>query len=96
MKITIQNWQGNLLSAIRLTGYAYQGRAGDEFKFIRRLGSSFYPHWHLIIKQSDQQLILNLHLDQKRPSYQGSHAHSGEYDSEMVKVEMERIKEFLR
>lgn len=38
---------------------------------------------------------LRLHLDQKKPSYEGSAAHSGEYDSEVVAREMERIKKTL-
>lgn len=49
--------------------------------------------------QSENQnkiLIFNLHLDQKKPSYKGSHAHSGEYDGKLVKEEAERIKSLLK
>ncbi len=96
MKLIIKNWQGNLIDTIRHSEYAYQGQEGNEFKFARRLGSGFYPRWHLIAQQNNEQVILNLHLDQKQPSYQGSHAHSGEYDSETVNVELNRIKEFFK
>ncbi len=96
MMATIKNWQGNLLDTIRRSNYAYQGQEGDELKFARRLGEGFYPRWHLIAKQGNGQVILNLHLDQKKPSYQGSHAHSGEYDSEIVSEELGRIKEFFK
>ncbi|MFH1226060.1 MAG: hypothetical protein V1684_02135 [bacterium] len=96
MRATIKNRQGNLMDTIRRGGYAYQGQEGDELKFTKRLSNDFYPRWHLIAKQDNENIILNLHLDQKRPSYQGSHAHGGEYDSEIVEEELSRIKEFFK
>ncbi len=45
---------------------------------------------------NDQMLIINLHLDQKRPSYGTARAHSGEYDSPLVANEGQRIKSFHR
>lgn len=43
-------------------------------------------------KPEIRNLIINLHIDQKKPTY-GSHtAHSGEYDGELVSAEIERIK----
>lgn len=41
-------------------------------------------------------VTLNLHLDQKQPSYQGSHAHSGEYKGALIEVEVARIKNITR
>jgi len=43
-----------------------------------------------------QDFIFSLHLDQKQPSYQGSHAHSGEYFGPVVETEADRIKEILK
>ncbi len=39
--------------------------------------------------------IFSLHLDQKRPSYKGSKAHSGEYKGKLIEQEEERIKRLL-
>ena len=39
--------------------------------------------------------VFNLHLDQKKPSYEGSRGHSGEYDGPVVEEEVKRIKELL-
>jgi len=39
---------------------------------------------------------INLHLDQKAPCYQGSSAHAGEYEGEILEKEKERIKEFIK
>ncbi len=56
--------------------------------FVRTLGSGFYPRYHAYL---DPKLI-KLHLDQKQASYEGSNAHSGEYEGEAVEREGERIK----
>jgi len=40
---------------------------------------------------SEDPLILNLHIDQKQASYEGATAHSGDYDSDLVKQEGQRI-----
>ena len=50
----------------------------------------------MFIKQDRDKLFFNLHLDQKKPSYSGSSAHSGEYDGEIIEKEVERIKGILR
>jgi len=35
-------------------------------------------------------------LDQKKPIYQGTPAHSGEYEGKVVEEETERIKQILK
>ncbi len=37
------------------------------------------------------QTRISLHLDAKKPSYEGTAAHGGEYQGELVEKEMERI-----
>lgn len=64
--------------------------------FIRRFSRLPYPRFHLYVnEESKNQLVFNLHLDAKKPSYPGSHAHSAEYDNEVVKQETLRIKSIL-
>ena len=65
--------------------------AGEE-AFSRRLGANQYPKFHAYAKKEDDNLIVNLHLDQKKPVYSGITAHSGEYDGAVVEQEAERIK----
>ncbi len=60
--------------------------------YVRRLGTHFYPRFHLYVGEDKNNYILNLHLDQKRPSYGNQTAHSGEYDGEVVEEEAKRIK----
>lgn len=82
----------NTLVAIRRCGYAQfrDPRSGDE-SFTRRLGTGFYPRFHLYVEEHDDMLVLNLHLDQKQPSYGVGHMHSGEYDGPTVENEAARI-----
>lgn len=68
-----------------------------------------YPRFHIYIAASDGgeprpeesgreesgYWVFKLHLDQKKPSYSGSAAHSGEYEGPTVETEAERIKQIL-
>ncbi len=44
---------------------------------------------------SGQAIIINLHLDQKKPIYRGTPAHSAEYEGRVVEKEAERIKKII-
>lgn len=91
MKIFLSANQ-NHLEIIRRCGYGLirDGRRG-QVSFVRRLGRDFYPRFHLYLEKGQ----LNLHLDQKRPSYQGVAAHSGEYQGEVVEREAARIRQII-
>ena len=77
---------------LRRAGYVpfRDPRSGEE-SYVRRLGTHFYPRFHLYVEEPDGQLRLNLHLDQKQPSYHGFKKHSGEYDGQVVEAEAERL-----
>jgi hypothetical protein len=87
-----------ILSLMRSVGYYPHSdiNTGSD-SFIRRLSSrDFYPRFHIYVKERDQQHVLQLHLDQKKPSYAGAHAHSGEYDGEAVEREIARINAVIQ
>jgi len=76
---------------IRRCGYGLvRDQRAQEVSYSRRLGGGIYPRFHVYINSEDP-LILNLHLDQKQASYEGQTAHSGDYDSDLVKQEAQRI-----
>ena len=92
MQLKLDNSQDNIVSFMRSCSYTLLDRgAGDEWNFVRRLSGRDYPRFHCYLKIDDQDVLLNLHLDQKAPSYPGSARHSGEYDSPIVEAEAERI-----
>ncbi|MFA6512249.1 MAG: hypothetical protein WCV86_03955 [Patescibacteria group bacterium] len=78
---------------LRAAGYApFRDPKTGEGSFVRRLGTEFYPRFHIyVIKDTDDVLDLTLHLDQRRPSYTGSRAHNGEYDGPQIEAERTRI-----
>ena len=95
MYLKLQKPKGNVVDLIRRCGYSYKGGDNDELNFIKRIGLAEYPHFHLYLREKDDSLIFNLHLDQKKPSYQGATAHSGDYQGELIEKEMERIKKLI-
>jgi len=76
---------------VRHCGYGQiRDNKTNQISYVKRLRSDFYPRFHLYVN-SENPLVLNLHLDQKKASYEGFTAHSGDYDSEIVKQEAQRI-----
>ncbi len=72
-----------------------RSRRTGVVSFVHRLSRNFYPRFHVYLKDLGDKFEVNLHLDQKAPSYQGQSAHSGEYDGDVVERELERIKQFV-
>lgn len=84
----------NPQTLINRCGYAtFRDPNTGETSYVRRLGSYFYPRFHIYIQKIDENGVhLSLHLDMKQPTYIRGHAHSGEYDGEQVQREGERIR----
>lgn len=101
MKFTLKGpFKENTYSLMRKVGYIFQGQEKSEFRFIRPLERSGYPRFHVYLKinptEGKQELIFNLHLDQKKPIYKDTSAHSAEYEGEVIEKEIERIKQILK
>lgn len=91
MKFQIQaDFKENLDVVLRNCGYHLHPRY--ENSYIRRLSNiGFYPRWHLYFEKNNNFYEFDLHLDQKKTSYDGQTAHSGDYDDINVKNEIKRI-----
>ncbi len=95
MKFTISKGSENLTSLVRMLGYKPIGYTPEgELNCVRPLGAD-YPRFHIYLKENDSEFMFSLHLDQKKPSYQGSTAHGGDYDGEVVQEEAARITSVL-
>jgi len=73
-----------------------------QFSIIKKVDRNDYPRFHLYIIKAQNEgrggakaYIFNLHLDQKKPSYEGQTGHSGEYEGGVVEAEAKRIKGLL-
>ena len=81
---------------IRRCGYGkITDRRMGKTSYAKRIHRDFYPRFHVYIQIEGETVIFNLHLDQKRPIYEGVTAHSGEYDGEVVEREAARLTKFL-
>lgn len=79
----------------RKAGYHPHPASGGDSSYIKSVSRGDYPRFHLYPKEKDGFQILSLHLDMKKPSYEGSHAHNAEYESERVRKEARRIMSIL-
>ena len=95
MTFRINNFNYNVTQFVRRLGYRPLRRTPDgELNCVRPLGGD-YPRFHIYLKDDPKIIVLNIHLDQKKPSYEGTHAHGGDYDSETVQWEVDRIMNLL-
>jgi glucan phosphorylase len=93
MKFSIPNPGGLPLHWLRRLGYQ---ASPQRDSYVRRLSSAGYPRFHLYIDEIDEKSCnLSLHLDQKKVSYQGQKAHSGDYEGTIVIEEKKRIIDLL-
>ena len=81
---------------MRRASYAFfrDPKSGEE-SFVRRIQGEFYPRFHLYLSEERGHLVFNLHLDQKKASYEGSHKHNADYDGSVVAEEINRIKQVI-
>jgi len=96
MQIRKEKIKENPLTILRRTGYIFQRNEGKEMSFIRPLARSGFPRFHIYAKIENGDLLLNIHLDQKKETYGQMTRHHGEYENEgALKEEVERIKLIL-
>jgi len=94
MKFNIPLSGKTLLTFMRNCGYAPQDSKDGQLRFHRMISGRPYPRFHVYctLSADEKTAFFDLHLDQKQPSYQGSRAHSGEYEGPLLEQETERIQ----
>ena len=85
----------NPQNLMRALGYSFQKENGDRGEIAFTRPARGYPRFHLFLKIIGENLAFNIHLDQKKPSYGKFTAHSGEYNTEIIENEVQRIKQIL-
>ena len=76
---------------MRRLGYGEQTKRSGQTAFTKRISGGDFPRYHAYVEDRDGGLQVNLHIDQKAASHEGSRAHSGEYDGPLVEQEMKYI-----
>jgi len=98
MKIFLKGkFRENIRNLIRRCGYGeFIHPKTGQVSYFRKLSRGDYPQFHLYIQyQKEDLVVLNLHLDQKKPSYPGFYAHSAEYGGKFVQEEGQRIERMI-
>lgn len=96
MQIEIKNIKGNPVNNLRRLGYNFQRNEGDEMSFVRPLASAGYPRFHMYVKISESDMLINIHLDVKKETYGENTRHHGEYGNEgALREEVRRLKKML-
>jgi len=85
---------------MRRAGYGFQKETSGEVAFVRRVGGGMFPRYHAYVMEGvrrqeagDRTLEINLHVDQKAPTYGRNAVHSGEYSGSLVEQEARRLRE---
>lgn len=79
---------------MRRVGYGeVVDRKFNTISYARRLGSGRYPRFHVYVDKIPDGVQINIHIDQKKASYKGHTAHSGEYEGPQLETELRRIQE---
>jgi hypothetical protein len=96
MRIQIPKIRENAANLLRRAGYAFQRNDGDKMSFVRPLARAGYPRFHIYSEMAGPDLIINIHLDQKKETYGDDTRHHGEYEDEgALKIEVERIRRII-
>jgi len=96
MQLEVKNIQGNPVNNLRRLGYAFQRHEGDEMSFIRPMAAAGYPRFHMYVKITGTDMLINIHLDVKKETYGENTRHHGEYSNDgALKEEVRRLKVLL-
>ncbi len=79
-------------NVLRTCGYlSIFDQKSQKSSFVRKITGNRYPRFHLYFKETNNELIFDLHLDQSKTVYSDQKAHNADYDSPEVKQELVRI-----
>ena len=84
----------NIENILRKAGYnLIHSYHTKKDSFVRRLTRDHYPRFHIYVKDNNDIIVIDIHLDQKKASYDNTHVHNAEYDNEIIDDEIKRLKE---
>jgi len=97
MRIVVENPKENSVNLMRRLGYGFQKQVSDrEIAFIRPLGRSGFPRFHVYMKKEGNAFLLDIHIDRHKETYGKTTAHHGEYEDDgALADEVRRIENML-
>lgn len=97
MEIHLENPRFNETNLMRRCGYKpWRDPRRGGISFIRRLGRSYYPRFHVKTRrEAGRALIIDLHLDARRPMHRPGIRCYEDEESQVVQAEAARIQSLL-
>lgn len=82
---------------MRDLSYHFSGQDArtGELNFTHPIRGDAFPRFHAYLTLKGDEIIMNIHLDQRAPIYRGAVAHEGEYSGPLIDQEAKRIKQFF-
>ncbi|MEK7620195.1 MAG: hypothetical protein AAB413_03080 [Patescibacteria group bacterium] len=85
----------NARNLLRRLGYGEQRTRAGQISYVKRVMGERFPRYHAYVEDMNGGIQVNLHVDQKEASYEGTSAHAGEYEGPVVEREMSRVAGFV-
>ncbi|MCX6791338.1 MAG: hypothetical protein NTV62_04115 [Candidatus Gribaldobacteria bacterium] len=99
MNFSFQNKTREKIDVIlKQARYQFMGKDArtKQLIFIRTINQKPYPRFHLFTNSNNNvQIQATLHMDQVKPTFEGTTAHNADYDGALVEAEATRIQKFL-
>lgn len=96
MQFEIKKISSSPVNMLRRAGYVFQRQEGEEMSFVRPFSASGYPRFHMYVKITGVDMIINIHFDAKKETYGEGTRHHGEYENEgPLAEEVKRLKMIL-
>jgi len=85
----------NARNIMRRLGYGEQRTRAGQISYVRRVAQDRFPRYHAYVEDIHGGIQVNLHVDQKEASYEGTSAHAGEYEGTLVEREVARLSTMI-
>lgn len=86
----------NPRNVMRSAGYKpWRNPMTGQESYIKRTGASYYPRFHILLKQDDNGLVIDLHFDARRPLHKKGVKSYEDSESPVVQAEAERVRRFI-
>src|SRR3989338_4001358 len=74
----------NARNVLRRLGYGEQRTRAGQISYVKRVAGERFPRYHAYVEDMNDGIQVNLHVDQKEASYEGTSTHAGEYEGPIV------------
>ncbi|RJR32116.1 hypothetical protein C4569_00165 [Candidatus Parcubacteria bacterium] len=87
----------NVNDFFRKCGYAVIfAKEKRSVSYVKRLTGNYYPRIHIYVRKTAANMIIDIHLDQKKVKFKDKIIHAGDYGGGLLESEAAKIKNNLK